>query len=83
MTLNADNTPSLLVTCVGASECTLIVEPWGTEYHLAAGDWIKVVTQAIAKDACEVSYSPGAILVGITTNDPVQIYHSSQGELSL
>jgi hypothetical protein len=75
--------PSILVTCVGAPECTLIIEPWGTEYHLEAGASITVSTEAISRGGCEVSYSPGAILIGITTNDPIRIHHSSRGELSL
>lgn len=75
--------PSIVVTCVGVPDCTLIIEPWGTEYHLDSGASITVSTMAILQGGCEVSYSPGAILIGITRNDPIRIYHSSQGEVSL
>jgi hypothetical protein len=75
--------PSILVTCINAADCTLIIEPWGTEYTINAGESITVSSHALSHGGCEVSYSPGRIVVGITTNDGVQLRHSSRGELAI
>ena len=83
MNQNAFDGSSLMITCVGQEQCVVHFEPWGTEHLLRSDDWFKLTTNALASGHVEVSVTPDGLIVGIATDDEVQIINKSGSALDL
>lgn len=75
--------PSLRLTCIEGDQCSVYVEPWGTEYILLRGDVFHVETEALASGDVEVSYVNGGISLGFYADVPIRITDSTGRRLSI
>jgi hypothetical protein len=69
--------PSLQLTCLEGDQCSVYLEPWGTEYVLLRGDVFHVQTEALATGDVEVSYVSGGISLAFYTDVPIHITDST------
>jgi hypothetical protein len=54
---------SFIVTCLDDEPCFVSFEPWGSEYLLESGDFLRIETRAFKTGNLEVSYGRGRILI--------------------
>jgi hypothetical protein len=59
--------PSFIVTNIDDAPCVVDFEPWGTEYSLAPGDFVRVVSDDLLSGNLEVSYHPGRISIAFAS----------------
>ena len=71
------DTPILLLTCLGAEQCTVYFEPWGSEHVLKRGDVFNIRSGALAKGQVEVSVVPNGISVCFSSDDEVIVTDKS------
>ncbi|MBB4908877.1 hypothetical protein [Actinophytocola algeriensis] len=65
--------PSLKLTCLEGDQCSVYLEPWGTEYILLKGDVFHVQTEALASGDVEISYVNGGISIAFHVDVPIYI----------
>jgi hypothetical protein len=75
--------PTLTLTCLEADECTVYFEPWGTEHLLERDNSFTIATWALASGHIEVSFVPNGIIVGITSNDEINVHDKTGIELAI
>ncbi len=75
--------PSLTLTCLEGDQCSVYLEPWGTEYILVKGDAFRVQTEALASGDVEISYVSGGISLTFLVDVPIHITDSTGRNLPI
>ncbi|MFI0939337.1 hypothetical protein [Streptomyces sp. NPDC021020] len=58
-------TVRLLLTCMATEHCSVVLEPYGAEHVLVAGDLLGLEIEGTGEDAVEIASSPGCTTVWI------------------
>jgi hypothetical protein len=75
--------PSLLLTCLGRDQCSVHLEPWGTENILLRGDAFRIESEALASGDVEVSYVEDGISIAFSVDAPIRITDSTGRSLPI
>lgn len=65
--------PRIKVTCLDGEQCSLYIEPWGSEFTLVRGDVLFVESEAFLTGDVEVSYVAGGIAIAFAADVPIVI----------
>src|SRR5688572_14717246 len=65
--------PHIRLTCLEGDECSVYIEPWGTEFTLVRGDILRIESDALLTGDVEISRVPGGIAVTFTADRPIAI----------
>lgn len=65
--------PRIKVTCLDGEQCSLYIEPWGSEFTILRGDVLFVESEALLTGDVEVSYVAGGISIAFTADVPIVI----------
>ena len=77
------HTLTMLLTCLGGDECTVYVEPWGSEHLLKKGDLFTLTVSGSAASNVEVSYVANGIIVGIRDDVDATLTDRSGARLTI
>lgn len=75
--------PYIKLSCLDGDQCSVYIEPWGTEFTLVRGDIFRIESDAFLTGDAEVSYVPGGISVTFTADVPVVIIDGDGNRLSV
>jgi hypothetical protein len=60
-----NNVVRLTLKCLEPEQCSVVLEPYGSEVTLAADDALEIEIWRSAEEPVEVAYSPGCITIWI------------------
>lgn len=55
----------LVIKCLEPEQCSVVIEPYGSEVTLAADDVLELEIGSAEEEPVEVAYSPGCITVWV------------------
>lgn len=65
--------PHINMTCLDGDQCSVYIEPWGTELTLKQGDVFHIESEAFLTGDVEISRVPGGISLAFTVDVPIVI----------
>jgi hypothetical protein len=79
----AEQKVTLILTCVGASQCTVGFEPEGAQHTLRADDAFRMEITSDTALEVEVSYGPTGLIISEATGADVAVKDRDGAEVSI
>jgi hypothetical protein len=77
------DSPSFTIDCIQATPYTLVIEPWGTEYRLEPGDFVRIAGDALLTGGVEVSVERDIISVTIWSEENLLLSNRAGEQIKL